>query len=184
MYPNNVHTHAHTHTRMHTHTLTHTHSHTLTHTHTHSHTLSHTYTHTHTHTHTQTQTHKHTLTQTQFFFTEKDVGQNCAEVCLPQLAELNSYVRMEVLQGELSEDAVKQFQVVVLTQSTFEEQRRLGDFCHANGIRFIIANTKGLFGYVKVWTKVYCPHPSPLSASLALSLGHFQCFTSSKYCRR
>ena len=55
---------------------------------------------------------------------------------------------MELLQGELSEDVIKRFQVVVLTQSTFEEQRRLGDFCHANGIRFIIANTKGLFGYV------------------------------------
>ena len=67
-------------------------------------------------------------------------------MCLPRLAELNSYVRVEILPGGLSEDVVKKYQVVVLTQSTFEEQRRLGDFCHANGIRFIVTNTKGLFG--------------------------------------
>ena len=82
----------------------------------------------------------------QFFFTESDIGKNCAEVCHPRLAELNSYVRVEILPGGLSEDVVKKYQVVVLTQSTFEEQKRLGDFCHANGIRFIVTNTKGLFG--------------------------------------
>ena len=67
-------------------------------------------------------------------------------MCHPRLAELNSYVRVELLQGSLSEDVVKKYQVVVLSQSTFEEQKSLGDFCHANGIRFIVANTKGLFG--------------------------------------
>ena len=37
-------------------------------------------------------------------------------------------------------------QVVVLTESSLEEQLRVGDFCHAQGICFIVANTKGLAG--------------------------------------
>ena len=90
--------------------------------------------------------HTHTHTHTQFFFTEKDIGKKCAETCLPRLAELNSYVRMELLEGALSEEVIKKYQVVVLTQSSFEEQKKLGDFCHDKGIRFIVANTKGLFG--------------------------------------
>lgn len=82
----------------------------------------------------------------QFFFTEKDVGLNCAVVSHPRLAELNSYVRVEVLAGPLSAEVVQQFQVVVLTQSRLEEQRRVGDLCHSKDIKFIVASTKGLFG--------------------------------------
>ncbi len=37
-------------------------------------------------------------------------------------------------------------QVVVLTQSTMDEQRSVGDYCHSNNIRFIVADTRGLFG--------------------------------------
>lgn len=37
-------------------------------------------------------------------------------------------------------------QVVVLTESPLEEQLRLGDFCHARGICFIVADAKGLAG--------------------------------------
>ncbi len=55
-------------------------------------------------------------------------------------------MRVEVLQGELSEQALKDFQVVVLTQSSLLQQRTIGDFCHTKGIKFIVASTRGLFG--------------------------------------
>lgn len=84
----------------------------------------------------------------QFFFTEKDVGRNCAEVSMPRLAELNSYVRVEVLSGPLTNEVVGAFQVVVLTQSSLDEQHRIGDFCHSKNIKFIVASTRGLFGSV------------------------------------
>jgi len=58
----------------------------------------------------------------------------------------NSYVRVEVLSGALTEEAIKKFQVVVLTQSSLEEQRRIGEFCHSNGMCLVIASTRGLFG--------------------------------------
>ena len=36
--------------------------------------------------------------------------------------------------------------VVVLTTSAADEQNWIGEFCHNEGIKFIIADTRGLFG--------------------------------------
>jgi len=35
-----------------------------------------------------------------------------------------------------------------LTDSCLEEQLSIGEFCHQQDIYFVIANTRGLFGYV------------------------------------
>ncbi|NWV04338.1 UBA1 enzyme, partial [Ptilonorhynchus violaceus] len=82
----------------------------------------------------------------QFLLGESDVGQNRAEASQKALAELNPHVVVEAHTGELSEAFLASFQVVVLTESPLEEQLRFGDFCHAQGICFIVADTKGLAG--------------------------------------
>ncbi|TKA56506.1 hypothetical protein B0A53_02077 [Rhodotorula sp. CCFEE 5036] len=82
---------------------------------------------------------------TQFFLREEDVGQRRDEATRPRLAELNAYTPVSVL-GEFSLEAVKRFTVVVMTQGSTEEQLKLNDFTHANGIKFIAAETAGLFG--------------------------------------
>ncbi|NWH49675.1 UBA7 enzyme, partial [Fregata magnificens] len=82
----------------------------------------------------------------QFLLGESDVGQNRAEASQQVLAELNPYVTVVVHAGELSEAFLASFQVVVLTESSLEEQLRVGDFCHAQGICFIVADTRGLAG--------------------------------------
>ncbi|NXC75673.1 UBA1 enzyme, partial [Anhinga anhinga] len=82
----------------------------------------------------------------QFLLRESDVGQNRAEVSQRVLAELNPHVAVVAHTGELSEAFLASFQVVVLTESSLEEQLRIGDFCHAQGICFIVADTKGLAG--------------------------------------
>lgn len=84
----------------------------------------------------------------QFFLQADDVGKNRAQVSLPRISELNSYVRMSVHTEKLTENFLGQFQVVVLTESSLEEQLWAGDFCHARGIKFIIADTRGLFGQI------------------------------------
>ncbi|XP_068703332.1 ubiquitin-like modifier-activating enzyme 1 [Montipora foliosa] len=84
----------------------------------------------------------------QFFLRADDVGKNRAQVSLPRISELNSYVRMSVHTEKLTENFLGQFQVVVLTESSLEEQLWAGDFCHARGIKFIIADTRGLFGQI------------------------------------
>ncbi|XP_032819064.1 ubiquitin-like modifier-activating enzyme 1 isoform X3 [Petromyzon marinus] len=82
----------------------------------------------------------------QFYLPEKDLGKNRAEVCQPQLSELNTYVHVSAYTGELTEEYLSKFLVVVLTNSTLEECLRVGDLCHSKGIKFIAADTKGLFG--------------------------------------
>ncbi|XP_071157411.1 ubiquitin-like modifier-activating enzyme 1 isoform X1 [Mytilus edulis] len=84
----------------------------------------------------------------QFFLREKDMGKNRAAASLDRLSELNSYVPISASIDPLSESFLKSFQVVVLTNSQLDEQIKLGEYCHANGIKLIVADTKGLFGEV------------------------------------
>lgn len=37
---------------------------------------------------------------------------------------------------------------MVLTDSSLADQLRIGEFCHAHDIKFIVCDTKGLFGLV------------------------------------
>ncbi|NWH67640.1 UBA1 enzyme, partial [Geococcyx californianus] len=82
----------------------------------------------------------------QFLLGESDVGQNRAEASRRALTELNPGVVVAAHTGELSEAFLASFQVVVLTESPLEEQLRIGDFCHARGICFIVAEARGLAG--------------------------------------
>ncbi|XP_019352556.1 ubiquitin-like modifier-activating enzyme 7 isoform X1 [Alligator mississippiensis] len=82
----------------------------------------------------------------QFFLSENDVGHNRAIASQKRLAELNSYVVVTAYTGALSESFLEAFQVVVLTNSSLEEQLYISDFCHARNICFIVADTKGLAG--------------------------------------
>ncbi|XP_077182207.1 ubiquitin-like modifier-activating enzyme 7 isoform X3 [Paroedura picta] len=82
----------------------------------------------------------------QFYLSEKDVGQNRAVVSQQRLAELNRYVPVLAYTEKLSESFLSAFQVVVLTNSPLEEQLRISDFCHANNICFVLADTRGLAG--------------------------------------
>uniref|UniRef100_A0A8C3PI45 Ubiquitin-activating enzyme E1 n=1 Tax=Calidris pygmaea TaxID=425635 RepID=A0A8C3PI45_9CHAR len=82
----------------------------------------------------------------QFLLGESDVGQNRAEASQRVLAELNPHTVVAAHTGELSEAFLASFQVVVLTESSLEEQLRIGDFCHDRGICFIVADAKGLAG--------------------------------------
>jgi len=84
----------------------------------------------------------------QFFLREDDLGKNRAEVSRDRLAELNNYVPITSSTAPLSDELIKAFQVVVLTNSPQEEQVRVGEFCHKNNICFIVADTRGLFGQI------------------------------------
>ncbi|KAM6470755.1 ubiquitin-like modifier-activating enzyme 7 isoform 1-T2 [Liasis olivaceus] len=84
----------------------------------------------------------------QFYLSENDVGQNRAKVSKHHLAKLNSKVALRDHTSGLSENFLADFQVVVLTDSSLEEQLHISGFCHANNICFVLANTKGLAGQV------------------------------------
>lgn len=84
----------------------------------------------------------------QFFLREDDLGKNRAETIRDRLSELNTYVPITATSGDLADELIKEFQVVVLTNSNLEEQTRVGEFCHENDICFILADTRGLFGQI------------------------------------
>ena len=65
---------------------------------------------------------------------------------MDNLIELNTYVPVTLYDGELNEEFLSKFQVVILTNSSLEEQLRIGGYTHKNGQKLIIVNTKGLFG--------------------------------------
>ena len=79
-----------------------------------------------------------------------------------KLVELNTYVPVTVHKGELTEDVLSKFEVVVLTNSSVDEQLKIGDYTHKNGQKLIVVDTKGLFGYVifskTVFNLVFSPY--------------------------
>ncbi|XP_069500261.1 ubiquitin-like modifier-activating enzyme 7 [Ambystoma mexicanum] len=106
----------------------------------------------------------------QFYLTKGDIGRNRAEASVESLAELNSYVSVTAYTGELTNHYLSRFQVVVLTNTTLKEQLRIGDFCHEHCIKFIVADTKGVFGQLfcdfGVDFVVYDPNGAALRTSM------------------
>ncbi|KAK5103526.1 E1 ubiquitin-activating protein [Lithohypha guttulata] len=87
----------------------------------------------------------------QFFLHPEDVGKSRAQVTAPRVAELNSYTPVSVHESQsLTDDLsqLKNYQVVVLTNTPLKEQLKIADFCHQNGIYLTVADTFGLFGYI------------------------------------
>ncbi|KYQ94030.1 ubiquitin activating enzyme E1 [Tieghemostelium lacteum] len=85
----------------------------------------------------------------QFYFSDDQVGKlKRSDACIKKVVDLNSYVRISSHTGELTEDYLKQFQVIVLANQTLETQKRLNEIAHKNGIYFISAETRGLFAAI------------------------------------
>ncbi|KAI0732993.1 ubiquitin activating enzyme [Fomitopsis betulina] len=88
----------------------------------------------------------------QFFLRQEDIGKPRADAAVARLSELNAYVPVRNLGGqpgkEITVDLVKGFQVVVLCGASLQKQLEINDWTHENGVHFIAAETRGLFGSV------------------------------------
>uniref|UniRef100_A0A0C9RUB8 E1 ubiquitin-activating enzyme n=1 Tax=Fopius arisanus TaxID=64838 RepID=A0A0C9RUB8_9HYME len=85
---------------------------------------------------------------TQFYLTEEDVGKNRAQSCYQRLSELNNYVPTKFHEGDIDEEFLKTFKVVVLTETSLEKQLEISRITRENKIALIIADTRGLFSQV------------------------------------
>jgi ubiquitin-activating enzyme E1 len=108
----------------------------------------------------------------QFYLSEANIGKNRAEISLNSLAELNTYVPVQQLQGELTKESLKNFRVVVLTNSSLEEQLRVAEIVRSYGNALIIAKTNGLFAQVfcdfgEDFTVIDTTGENPISAMIA-----------------
>ncbi|KAF2741822.1 ubiquitin-activating enzyme E1 1 [Sporormia fimetaria CBS 119925] len=87
----------------------------------------------------------------QFFLRPENVGKPRASVTVPRVSELNPYTPVNEYDGaDLTSDLskLKQFQVIVLTDTSLKDQVKIADYCHENGIYVVITDTFGLFGYI------------------------------------
>lgn len=92
----------------------------------------------------------------QYYVTPEDAGSRRDEVTLPRLAELNTYVPVRVLSCDAKRLAevedlaglLSDFQVIVLTEASFEEQLAVNQFTHSTGRALITADVRGLFASV------------------------------------
>lgn len=83
----------------------------------------------------------------QFFLTENDIGRRRDEASKEQLSQLNKYVPITVIDS-LDGSSLAKFKVIIITSGilSLEKQILINEFTHKNDIKFISADTKGLFG--------------------------------------
>ena len=84
-----------------------------------------------------------------FYLTEADVGKKRRdEASVSQLSELNPYVHVSVMKGELMENITK-FNVIVITEVMDKEKLiEIDEICRKNKIAFIYSAILGLSGFI------------------------------------
>ncbi|TDH70555.1 hypothetical protein CCR75_005484 [Bremia lactucae] len=84
----------------------------------------------------------------QFYLAEADIGKPRAAASVKKLAELNPYVPVRCHSGEITEDFLLDFRVVVVVNMPLKDAKRLNAICRKNSIAFISAEARGVFGAV------------------------------------
>jgi len=70
----------------------------------------------------------------QFFLKLENVGENRAVVSKDRLSELNNYVPINICEDEITEETITKYSIVVLTDSSLDEQKRINKICHKHDI--------------------------------------------------
>ncbi|KAL0221082.1 hypothetical protein RCL1_000936 [Eukaryota sp. TZLM3-RCL] len=83
-----------------------------------------------------------------FYLTQESIGSNRALACYKKFKTLNAYVEVNVNTSPLTEPLISQFSVVVLTNSAEEEYTTVSQICRHHGVKFIIADSRGVTGRV------------------------------------
>eukprot|EP01027_Heterolobosea_sp_BB2_P016112 GEZU01022976.1.p1 GENE.GEZU01022976.1~~GEZU01022976.1.p1 ORF type:complete len:864 (+),score=253.78 GEZU01022976.1:81-2672(+) len=82
----------------------------------------------------------------QFYFKESSVGKNRVKECIAELSSLNEFVKVLEHSGDLSEDFLKQFKVVVFADASIPKLISINQICRRNGVKFIATESRGVFG--------------------------------------
>ncbi|OHT04303.1 Ubiquitin-like modifier-activating enzyme 1 [Tritrichomonas foetus] len=85
----------------------------------------------------------------QFYLNESSIGKNRALESFPKLVGLNEYVSVSTSTAELTTSFIQQFNCIIITNPMkYSEIFEISDFCHKNGIAFILSMTRGVFGFI------------------------------------
>lgn len=85
-----------------------------------------------------------------FFIARESLGKNRAESSKTRAQALNPMVELKIDVGNLvdkTEEYFKQFDVVVVLESSASEQRRINNICRSSNVKFYAADLWGMFGY-------------------------------------
>ncbi|KAM7537021.1 hypothetical protein Aperf_G00000059949 [Anoplocephala perfoliata] len=84
-----------------------------------------------------------------YYASPSDVGKSRCEVVRPKLAELNSYVTLNIIkEKELTADIVRNYHIVVFARGNMHQWKKLSQICHELKIKIVCTRTCGLFGQV------------------------------------
>eukprot|EP01124_Arcella_intermedia_P027396 TRINITY_DN5354_c0_g1_i1.p1 TRINITY_DN5354_c0_g1~~TRINITY_DN5354_c0_g1_i1.p1 ORF type:complete len:1006 (+),score=246.06 TRINITY_DN5354_c0_g1_i1:32-3049(+) len=81
------------------------------------------------------------------YYLVNSVGKNRATATADMISSLNPYVSVDTSQVDLNENLefLKEYWCVVLTQTPLHLQIKINEFCRKHGVRFISAESRGLF---------------------------------------
>ena len=85
----------------------------------------------------------------QFYLDNTMIGQNRAKACYGALVGLNSYVSVSSYTEELTEDYIKKFNCVVITDwHSYSDIQNWARICHNESIKLILVDARGVFGFI------------------------------------
>jgi len=86
----------------------------------------------------------------QFYCTEEDLGRNRIEASLEKLSSLNPHVKIDVLEGPINGTVISKYSLVICCENCFGECVKVNDACRHHGVKFMMAQTRGLAGNIFV----------------------------------
>lgn len=87
---------------------------------------------------------------TNYYADESDIGKQITKASYSSLTKLNEYVNVKelVLDGELTEDTISQYSIIVATTDFFTRHAQINDVASKNNIQFIGCTTYGVHGHI------------------------------------
>ncbi|CAJ0953492.1 unnamed protein product, partial [Mesorhabditis belari] len=84
----------------------------------------------------------------QYFLREEDIGKNRATASFARLAELNDSVTCTLNTDPLTEELIKNFDLIILTDTPLALQLEISQWIRRHGKKMIVAEARGLFSYI------------------------------------
>lgn len=88
---------------------------------------------------------KHSATN---FLIRTNTGKSFAETCVPNLQILNPLVKVDYVTEDLTEETIKQYSVVCITDGSKTEYEETNKLCRTHGAMFLATNTWGMTGFM------------------------------------
>jgi ubiquitin-activating enzyme E1 len=84
--------------------------------------------------------------ETGYYYNEHDIGKLRATILKDKISELNSNVTINILTEELTEKTIKNYDLIVLCNYSYNDACRYNYVCRQNKIKFILGKVSSVYG--------------------------------------